>query len=185
MKVVCLGWGSLIWDPRELKISRNEWFRDGPELPIEFTRISSDNRITLIIDRYAEIKVPSLWAPMETEDIKDAIYSLKQREKITSTALIHNIQITEEPNNEITLFIKKWMEVKSVDAVIWTGLSYSKKTNFARPSVDDLKIHLRNLSAEDFNKAKEYITNAPSQIITRYRNELEDEIDMISRQKYS
>ena len=39
MKIACLGWGSVIWDPRALPIQR-EWFKDGPFAPVEFTRQS-------------------------------------------------------------------------------------------------------------------------------------------------
>jgi len=45
-KIIVLGWGSLIWDPRELKIKNSEWQKDGPNLPIEFARISQDGRLT-------------------------------------------------------------------------------------------------------------------------------------------
>lgn len=41
MKIVVLGWGSLIWNPGDLKIN-SEWQKDGPTLPIEFARVSSD-----------------------------------------------------------------------------------------------------------------------------------------------
>ncbi len=33
MKIVCLGWGSLIWKPGDLKCNP-EWQADGPVLPI-------------------------------------------------------------------------------------------------------------------------------------------------------
>lgn len=39
-KIAVIGWGSLIWCPKGLKI-RDKWKNDGPKLPIEFARISS------------------------------------------------------------------------------------------------------------------------------------------------
>jgi hypothetical protein len=49
MKIVILGWGSLIWDPRDLP-HQEPWLDDGPKLPLEFSRISKDRRLTLVID---------------------------------------------------------------------------------------------------------------------------------------
>lgn len=39
-QIAIIGWGSLVWDPRDLPIE-SPWHDDGPELPIEFARISS------------------------------------------------------------------------------------------------------------------------------------------------
>lgn len=48
-KIAILAWGSLYWDKRTLAI-QSEWNEDGPTLPIAFSRISKDGRLTLVID---------------------------------------------------------------------------------------------------------------------------------------
>jgi len=79
MKIAVLGWGSLIWNPKNLKI-KNSWFKDGPYLPVEFARISNDERLTLVLHPNAE-KVQVLWAYMDLDDLDEAIENLTNRER--------------------------------------------------------------------------------------------------------
>ena len=53
MKIAVLGWGSLIWNKGNLRLTTN-WTDGGPILPIEFSRISDDGRLTLVIDDVME-----------------------------------------------------------------------------------------------------------------------------------
>jgi hypothetical protein len=50
-RVGILGWGSLVWDPGDLRIVDGQWHLGGPELPIELSR-RSDNRgyLTYVVD---------------------------------------------------------------------------------------------------------------------------------------
>ena len=173
MKIACIGWGSLIWNPRRLK-TQNKWFEDGPFLPIEFMRISSDERVTLIIDKDSK-PVRTLWALMTTESLEDGLKSLKDREG-TPKEDIHHVTSDDVPIDNIQETIKKWMLEKNLDAAIWTGLSYSEETNKERPDIDRIIEHLdKKIDRKTQIVAEEYIRKAPKQIDTEYRRRIEKE----------
>ncbi len=81
MVIACLGWGSLIWDPRELPV-QDKWFQDGPVLRLEFARQSSDDRLTLVL-LPTGTEVRSLWAPFSVADITEAQKALGKREGVS------------------------------------------------------------------------------------------------------
>ena len=74
MTTVCLGWGSLIWDQcRAAELpTRGCWHKDGPFLPIEFARVSSNGRLTLVIMPDAKL-VPVQWAKLDVDSLDEAI----------------------------------------------------------------------------------------------------------------
>ena len=80
MIVACLGWGSLIWSPRELPC-RGVWQLDGPLLPIEFSRVSSGGLVTLVITEGSP-QARSLWIQMECTSLEESVRALAARERI-------------------------------------------------------------------------------------------------------
>jgi hypothetical protein len=173
MKIACIGWGSLIWRPENLQI-QNKWYEDGPILPIEFTRQSDNDRITLIIDKSAK-PIRTFWALMTVDDLPSAIESLKQREGC-KTEGIRFVKSTDKNNEDVKSTIIKWLKTNQIDAAIWTGLSYSKKTDNNRPSIEYVVKHLKGLDYNTRKIAEEYIRKAPKQIDTEYRRIIEFEL---------
>lgn len=170
--IACLGWGSLVWDPRELPIQR-EWFKDGPMVRVELLRQSGDGRITLVLDKDAS-PVRSLWALMDAIDIEIAAEALARREDITKRIKedIGRWQTGElSPDNIIGL--PEWAQARGIDGVIWTALPFSSKSNKARRTADETCVYLRDLPAGTREAAERYVRLAPLQIDTLYRRKIE------------
>lgn len=179
MKIVVLGWGSLVWGPRNLRID-GEWHTDGPSLPIEFAGVSKDGRLTLVLFPSAE-KVQVLWNYMNTGDLGEAIENLKKRER-TRTECIGFVEINNGSYRcnvipDITSDIKQWAKEKSIDAVIWTDLpsNFTEKTKQEFTDNNVIR-YLENLPPEAKEKAKEYIKRTPHQVQTRMRKVIEERL---------
>lgn len=180
MKIAFLGWGSLIWDEsREFKID-GVWKKDGPKLPIEFARISNDGRLTLVIYPGAQL-IEVLWGNANTEDLCEARYKLKEREG-TSLDKIEYVSLGNDDKKcnvapEILDRIRSWASTKKLDAVVWTGLSSNFKEKTKKEYNEDTAIeYLKGLKNADKQNAKEYIQKAPSQVRTKIRERVEQEL---------
>ncbi len=172
MKIACLGWGSLIWNPGTLPI-HTPWFEDGPLLPIEFARESNDGRITLVL---AEVprSVQALWALMKVDDLEEARVALASREGITEDNRRYSIGFWDRGSGKShgrrADEIGAWARGRDLDAVIWTNLKQGLKGHGGKlPTCEQVLQHLRNLSPEAMERAREYVCKAPCQIDTDYR----------------
>ncbi len=173
MKIACLGWGSLIWDPRELPIQKH-WFNNGPFLPIEFARQSNNGRLTLVIIPESISTVQSLWTLFSVPTTDQAFEALRRRENTSSGNIAMWSKANPKNNNQRD--ISKWAENANVEAVIWTVLP--PKFNGIDgniPTIDEAIIYLRQLPLEKKNKAEEYVRMAPRQVKTPYRRHFETE----------
>lgn len=148
MKIACLGWGSLIWNPGSLLI-RKEWFKDGPFLPIEFVRQSNDGRLTLVITDIAK-PIRTLWALMATDDLNIAKESLRIREGIPKSKIetsISSITVNEKAHDEINIIIQNWAKSLNIDAVIWTNLPPKfRNKNGNEPTLKEAIEYLNSLA---------------------------------------
>lgn len=179
MKIAVLGWGSLIWDPRNLKIKSNEWQEDGPNMPIEFARISRNKRLTLVLYSKAE-KVQVLWNYTDVMNLDEAVENLREREGTVSSR-IGFVEIKTGRSRCSVIPIKdeiaEWAKEKGIDAVIWTDLSSNFKDKTDQ-NLDEKTVlnYLENLSPDEKENAKIYIKKAPKQIKTRIRKIIEENL---------
>lgn len=183
-KIVILGWGSLIWDPRDLP-REGTWQFDGPLLPVEFSRISRDCRLTLVIDEINGESVKTFYVRSPRTDIADAVRDLQLREGTT----ISNIGFVDLRNktdsSEICSshkrtceIIEPWAIEKEIDGVVWTALksNFKEQTN-QEFTVDRALAYLNGLPKTSKKNAHRYINKAPEEIMTPLRKRLLEESD--------
>ena len=177
MKIACIGWGSLIWNPGNLLIHR-KWFEDGPFLPVEFLRKSTGGRLTLVLSNNIK-PVRTLWSLMATEDLNIAIDSLREREGIPESKKNISIGVfrsTDATDNHFSSEIKNWAVNLNLDAVVWTNLNSNFKDDESLPSKEEAISYIRSLDINKRQNAEEYIRKAPRQIDTEFRRFFEMEL---------
>ncbi len=174
--IACLGWGSLIWDPRTLSIKSN-WFDDGPHILVEFVRVSSDGRLTLVIDP-SMLKVRCLWVLMNTATLNDAIDNLRARERIPRNNGHLIGRWTTGQNTPAGISdLQVWAQDKGIQSVIWTALGPRFQGQNGRvPTEDEAVAYLQGLHGNQRNAAEEYIRRTPHQIDTAYRKRFEADL---------
>ena len=175
--IVCLGWGSLIWDHRDLPIG-SDWRDDGPDLHIEFARQSRDGRVTLVVAEDCE-PVPVFWTRLDVRSLDDARVALAQREGISSAYLDVSVGFwseTSRSRHDDAPSIGEWAESIEASAVVWTALKPRFRDISVKPSCDEVVAYLSELTGEAQERAEEYVRRTPAQIRTRYRDAIEREL---------
>ena len=177
MKIAILGWGSLVWDPRTLKfdssLGKNGWFLDGPQLPIEFARISSGGRLTLVIENNSKF-ISTLYSISAYNNFDEAILNLAIREGCGKSKI--GVYYKEDSKCIPDNFVHKenishWISNKDgLDGVIWTNLTSNFKERMGRIISEENAInYLKNIPLDIQAKAEEYIRKTPEIIDTSIR----------------
>jgi hypothetical protein len=180
MSIAVLGWGSLLWDHRtEFDEQIGAWQFDGPQLKLEFLRISKTRfgALTLVIDEQHGEACQVAYAISKRRRLEDAIGDLRCREGTVQRRigyLTNDGQESGEP--PVPLTIKHWLHHKGHDAAVWTGLD----SNFAQETSEDLAVdraieYLANLTIEGKSEAAKYIWRAPAFIQTSLRRAVQIE----------
>jgi len=189
MRIACLAWGSLLWDPRTLPLA-GPFRLEGPRLPVEFSRVSLDGRVTLVLDGSAPAS-PTYWAPLAVRDPDEAVEALAERERIVAAERRRFVGVLvrgdgrgirsaegdrrgETDRALVSAAIASWLEPRPLDAVLWTALPSRGPTGEAtRPGFGRLLAHLESLEGEARARAEEYVRRAPRPVRTPHRARFE------------
>jgi hypothetical protein len=171
MRIAVICWGSLFWDKGCLKTSGN-WKDDGPQMPLEFCRISSPGkskeRVTLALSESSAM-VPTYWDVIQFQDAKSAKKNLRDREGCPMGD-IHSFGRNQNPLSIIDQQIEIWLKDHSeVDLVIWTGLTSNwTKVRNTEFSITELVKYLDSKKS-NLSEIKQYFQRVPAQVQTEGR----------------
>lgn len=173
MNIACLGWGSLIWKPGALPLA-GEWYSDGPQLPVEFSRVGDGGELATAICINAP-PVPVFWALVAAQTLDEACSALREREQIPAERQdgVGTLLVNRE-QGQPTGLLSQWALERQIDAVIWTALPPRYMNVEGRvPSGQDAVAYLAALAGERLEHARSYIARVPQQIDTPYRRAIE------------
>jgi hypothetical protein len=172
MNIAIIGWGSLIWAPKNLA-TRSRWHKDGPCLPIEFARVSGDGRLTLVIHEGSR-EQRTYWAVSALNTEQEARANLAEREKspVSRIRFAHRDTIRNEAD-AIEVAVRNWLSAHpALDAAIWTGLAAKLEGPDLVAAAVSYLMGLRP-DSDEYQLAREYVVKAPDQIQTDVRQEMQ------------
>jgi hypothetical protein len=179
VQVVVLAWGSLIWNRGMLAVAA-DFQPNGPSLPIEFSRVFGDGRLTLVIDETAGTSCLTYSAVSVHNELGEAKEKLRIREGMPSQKGIGFIDLISgrqshtavERHPTAVTKIRACAELNDRPMVIWTALA----SNFHEPSkankpfsVEAAIRYLETREADTLRSALDYIRQAPPEIKTPLR----------------
>lgn len=176
MRIAILGWGSLVWNPAGLPHD-GTWRADGPTLPIEFSRISPDGRLTLIVDRRHGVAVRAAWTLSTRVVLDDAVSDLAARERCDASGIgwldraSGRTSRTRFPGQlDVLPALRSWCADRDHDAVLWTALPATFEQVTGRPfDVAAGLDYLDGLAGPRRARAVEYLRRAPEATRTPLR----------------
>ena len=182
MRIAILGWGSLLWEGgREFDEWHDPWQDNGPNLKIEFSRVSKSRlgALTLVIDAEHGFHTTVAWCLSKREKLEDVVADLRCREG-TTNANIGYVRLDEQtvlPNPlETEDPIVSWARGMKLDAVVWTALKSNFEEKAKVPfSIDAVVAYVKTLSPAGKAKAAEYVWRAPEFVQTAVRFALQQE----------
>jgi hypothetical protein len=179
-KIAIVSFGSLVFEPRNLKI-QGQWNETGPIIKCEFSRISSNKRLTVVVDENNGSLVQSLWAESAFTNINLAIRNFREREGSDLNKIsVLNVRTGEKSEScnrhqETSRTILNWAREEELDHVIWSGLGVRFLDAIGvRFNVENALEYLNTLEQPDKLNSIRYILNVHPNIQTNFRRAFND-----------
>jgi hypothetical protein len=174
MNIVCVAWGSLLWNLKGFPIA-GEWQEGGPLIPLEYARHSDGEIVSLVVAEGVPHQ-PTFWARVALDSLEAAREALRQREDIRANVVewIGSIPRPPEIDYPQSHAFAAWLDRNGADAVIWTALPpKSRDSNGRMPSADEAVAYLQSLHDEERTRAEAYVRMTPTAIQTPFRTHFE------------
>lgn len=182
MHIAILGWGSLLWDERpEFGDHHTPWEFDGPELKIEFSRVSRTRggALTLVIDPSNGAVCRVAHARSKRREPEDAICDLRSREGTTRSNIAFYFAdgSRSQSKDPATLTaVQAWAAAKTIDVVVWTDLTSNFDKVCGRSfTVENALSHVGTLDVQAKSGAAAYVWRAPEFVVTPLRTALQSQ----------
>jgi len=177
MRIAVLAWGSLVWNRGCLAIA-SVFEPNGPHLSVEFSRVSENGCLTLVIDPANGARCQTYSAVSAFSDLHEAVENLRLREGLPN---VNGIGFADriigqrctkaiERHPRAIETIEAWADANGFDAAIWTALAGGFEDRTGEPfSVEAAIRYLEALDAPTLDKALNYIRRAPDEVRTPVR----------------
>lgn len=184
-RIAVIGWGSLIWDLDNLApFVEGPWLIGaGPDLPMEFSRVSPKRKMGLAVCLDAAAGVPCRTnAILSTRtDVAEAAADLATRERAAQPELIGLIHpatgALRAASPPVAAVFADWCAATGAAGAVWTDLPPNFAEMTGRPfTVAAGVAYLKTLTGESRDEAVRYIENAPAATDTPLRRALAEEV---------
>lgn len=170
MKIAIIAWGNLVGDK---SVAAGKWQTDGPTLPIEFSRISKDGRLTPVIDPQSGANNNVCFATSKFRNLKSTIKAFQKKEKVAMSR-VGVIDVTNAAKSEcanrhpqVATAIYNWAKGKGFEAVVYTALGRKFKDAIDVPfSPENARNYISGLPPKKRSIARGYIRKVAKRINT-------------------